>query len=447
MSSVFRIVMILPALVMSGYSLSCKQCLSATSSCVGDSGSATCASDSACGVLHSESSVGLQTYMWLCLLQSQCDMKGTLGLLNGVTIRMATSCCNNTDNCIPTLPNLPPSNSKSNGLTCPYCASLSSVSCDASDTVKCTGDQKMCFLEVTNVTGISSVQTAVRGCASESICGFGGYSYPINIASTEVKYNCTGVASGVGEVFLYPSAFTGLLMLKFFLKLCQRQLFTIIQILKTSIMLSVFGILGILCAFVASGNSLSCTICTSKSTSCSGRSRMCPNGSLCGAHYTYVRRGGYRYARTCTPEKLCNMTGSVSFIGGEFRMSVWCCVTDHCTPTHLSMSAGRRSRANGLICRSCISTKSSWCYTSETMRCGGNEDMCFLQTKKVRGKEDQSTAVRGCATKSMCDLDNQSTSANGVSIEYKMICTSGGLTLQKGFYVPVVICLVLLKVF
>ncbi|CAJ0933853.1 unnamed protein product [Ranitomeya imitator] len=43
----------------------------------------------------------------------------------------------------------------------------------------------------------------------------------------------------------------------------------------------------------------------------------------------------------------------------------------------------RNSTQNGLVCRTCTSPDSTWCYTSDTMQCTGDEDMCILQTTKI----------------------------------------------------------------
>ncbi|XP_068099400.1 phospholipase A2 inhibitor and Ly6/PLAUR domain-containing protein-like [Hyperolius riggenbachi] len=212
-------------------------------------------------------------------------------------------------------------------------------------------------------------------------------------------------------------------------------------------MSSLFGILCIFVALVASGHSLSCTVCTSETTSsCTGPSMTCPSGAVCGLGYTLDTFGTKTYSRACIPEKNCSMIGSITFNEANIRVAYSCCYTDNCTPP-LPTLPERNSTSNGVTCRSCITATSTWCYTSDTIACTGNENMCLLQTTKITGPIKVSTAVRGCSTKSVCDLGSESSSANGVSVEYKHICTSGGLTLQKGFFLPVVMFLVLSKLF
>ncbi|XP_040183166.1 phospholipase A2 inhibitor and Ly6/PLAUR domain-containing protein-like [Rana temporaria] len=214
-------------------------------------------------------------------------------------------------------------------------------------------------------------------------------------------------------------------------------------------MASLLKILGVLSALVTSGYSLSCTKCSSSiSDSCTGPSETCPSGSLCGAGYAESWALGIRvsksYTMSCVPQDKCDKTGSMSLPNNvRMKMGTTCCKTDQCTPTFPSLPRDS-SGSNGLTCRSCISD-STWCYTSDTMQCTGDENMCLLQTTKVSGPKPASIAMRGCATKSICNLGSESSSAEGVSMEVKFICTSGSIGLQKGFYLPAVICILLLK--
>ncbi|CAJ0933851.1 unnamed protein product [Ranitomeya imitator] len=58
-----------------------------------------------------------------------------------------------------------------------------------------------------------------------------------------------------------------------------------------------------------------------------------------------------------------------------------------------------------------------------------------------------STAMRGCATKSICDLGNQYQNIGNVVTEVKIFCTDGGLSVHKVLLTPVIVCLLLLKMF
>ncbi|XP_073457876.1 phospholipase A2 inhibitor 25 kDa subunit-like [Aquarana catesbeiana] len=205
----------------------------------------------------------------------------------------------------------------------------------------------------------------------------------------------------------------------------------------------------VLFALVPSGYSLSCTQCVSLSDSCTGTRETCPSGSVCGAVYTESLALGIiaskSYVMSCTPQNQCDMRGSMSLPHNvRVKMGTSCCETDGCIPTLPSLPRDS-SGSNGLTCRSCMSADSTWCYTSDTMQCTGEENMCLLQTTKLSGSIEGSTAMRGCATKSLCDLGSQSSSSQGQSMEVKFICTSGSTGLQKGFYLPAVICIFFLK--
>ncbi|XP_068099403.1 phospholipase A2 inhibitor and Ly6/PLAUR domain-containing protein-like isoform X2 [Hyperolius riggenbachi] len=195
-------------------------------------------------------------------------------------------------------------------------------------------------------------------------------------------------------------------------------------------------------------HSLSCTVCRSDTSDyCTGPSTTCPAGSVCGTVLGKSSTGAVNYIRACTSENGCNMTGSTTIKGGAYvRMVAACCSSDNCTPI-LPTIPGGSSVTNGVICRSCVSADSTWCYTSDTMACTGDENMCLLLTTKYSGAQKLSTAVRGCTTKSICDFGSQSFSANGVIMEYKYICTDGGLRNRKGFFLQIVISIVLLKTF
>ncbi|XP_040182763.1 phospholipase A2 inhibitor 25 kDa subunit-like [Rana temporaria] len=214
-------------------------------------------------------------------------------------------------------------------------------------------------------------------------------------------------------------------------------------------MASLYQIIGVFLGLVAPSYSLSCTQCFSPSNSCTGPSVTCPSGSVCGAAYTESWALGIlvsrSYIKSCVPQDECDKTGSMTIpSNGRVKLGTSCCGTDLCTPTLPSLP-GDSSVSNGLTCRSCISADSTWCYTSDTMQCTGNENMCFLQTTKISGTTSSSIAMRGCATKSICDLGSQSSSVAGLKTEVKFICTNGSTGLQKGFYLPAVICVFFLK--
>nr|DBA15794.1 TPA: hypothetical protein GDO54_003258 [Pyxicephalus adspersus] len=127
---------------------------------------------------------------------------------------------------------------------------------------------------------------------------------------------------------------------------------------------------------------------------------------------------------TCSPQTECGINGSISINGGNIKTATSCCMKDFCIPTLPTLPADS-SHSNGLRCRSCISTDSTWCYTLANVQCTGNETMCVLQTTEQSGSTSLSMAARGCATKSLCDLKTQVYKTNDLTTVNQYICTSG----------------------
>ncbi|XP_077312662.1 phospholipase A2 inhibitor NAI-like [Lithobates pipiens] len=209
-------------------------------------------------------------------------------------------------------------------------------------------------------------------------------------------------------------------------------------------------ILGVLLALAASGYSLLCTQCISQSKSCVGSNVSCPSDSLCGVAYSETGYGcdtTNLYVSSCLPQDKCGLSGSATFPSRVIlRMGTSCCSTDLCIPKFPSLPWYNSMPNNGLTCQSCKSD-STRCYTSDTIQCTGDENMCLLHTTKMSGNRSMSTTFRGCATKSLCNLSSQSYSTEEVSAEMKFICTSGSTALRKRFKLPAVICLFLLNLF
>ncbi|XP_073426665.1 phospholipase A2 inhibitor and Ly6/PLAUR domain-containing protein-like [Dendrobates tinctorius] len=212
-------------------------------------------------------------------------------------------------------------------------------------------------------------------------------------------------------------------------------------------MSSLIGILSLLFALAATSYALSCTLCSSDTTtSCTGSSVSCSPGQSCGSVYSDSRAGvvsATNFVRSCIPSSQCDFTGSMTVQYVYMRMAISCCSTDNCVPKVPSLPKMNLTN-NGLVCRSCISDKSDWCYTSDTMKCTGAEHMCMLQRTKAGSIK---AAMRGCATKSICDLGKWTENTGGVSAEVKFICTSGGITVHKVLLTPAIVCLLLLNFF
>ncbi|XP_069802882.1 phospholipase A2 inhibitor 25 kDa subunit-like [Dendropsophus ebraccatus] len=216
-------------------------------------------------------------------------------------------------------------------------------------------------------------------------------------------------------------------------------------------MTSMTGILSLLSALIATSFALSCTQCMSTiSPLCSGPSKTCSSGYQCGSTYTESTTavGGniVGIVRTCLPSFHCNINGSTTLKQEQVRIATSCCSTDNCTP-NIPAFPTIGTKSNGVVCRSCVSTHSTWCYTKETIHCTGDETMCLLQTTKIKGSVKLSAAVRGCATPSICNLGEKSLTVAGTTTEVKMKCTSGGISVHQVVLTPAITCLLLLKLF
>ncbi|XP_073426666.1 phospholipase A2 inhibitor and Ly6/PLAUR domain-containing protein-like [Dendrobates tinctorius] len=223
----------------------------------------------------------------------------------------------------------------------------------------------------------------------------------------------------------------------------------IAPVFKNRTMSSLIGILSLFLTLTATSDALSCTRCMSESSTCSGSSETCPSGYECGSRYGVGFAGGNKaetIIRSCLPSSQCNTTGTISTSELQIRMAMSCCSTDDCTPKIPELPS-KGTNLNGLVCRSCLSSDSTWCYTSDTVHCTGDENMCILQTSKLSGSNSSLTAIRGCATKSVCDLGSQTETFAGISMDAKTFCTSGSKSFHKVILNPAVVCLLLLKLF
>ncbi|XP_069811924.1 phospholipase A2 inhibitor and Ly6/PLAUR domain-containing protein-like isoform X2 [Dendropsophus ebraccatus] len=150
--------------------------------------------------------------------------------------------------------------------------------------------------------------------------------------------------------------------------------------------------------------------------------------------------------RDCINPTRCGIKGSISLQDARINMAISCCNTYACTPT-IPALIPKSSNPNGVVCRVCTSKTSSWCYTSDTLQCTGEENMCLLQTKEVTGAYSSSIAARGCATKSLCKLGTNLQNVPGSSIKDTIICTDGGISVHKAILTPAITCLLVLKLF
>ncbi|XP_067397673.1 phospholipase A2 inhibitor and Ly6/PLAUR domain-containing protein-like isoform X2 [Emydura macquarii macquarii] len=184
----------------------------------------TCAAGrDSCGIALTESTaVGVmtQTSVKSCATSSECKTGPvSINFGNGITVRMNTACCVG-EACRTTTVTVPPANTKPNGWRCPGCFAAFSQQC-REETVYCTGAETQC-IDITQTVkdGGNSVQSVMKGCASESICTqikagsstIAGITGEITKAECRAASGAGGLAPGAAGLLL--PALAGLLLLK-----------------------------------------------------------------------------------------------------------------------------------------------------------------------------------------------------------------------------------------
>ncbi|KAG8433726.1 hypothetical protein GDO86_012181 [Hymenochirus boettgeri] len=197
MSFLLGILYVLSAFAATGYSLSCTTCSSLESTaCEGPS--MTCLPDNVCGSTHVIATAFgvpvINQFTMSCVPRYHCN--GTGSISNSVSkIKVGVSCCH-TDNCTSPIPTLPEDSIELNGIVCPSCSVVGSLSCDSTDTVQCTGDENLCVSQATEVTGNTTSRTLFLGCATRSYCDIGTISTTTSNVTVDIRITCTNGTSG-----------------------------------------------------------------------------------------------------------------------------------------------------------------------------------------------------------------------------------------------------------
>ncbi|XP_056399467.1 phospholipase A2 inhibitor gamma subunit B-like isoform X2 [Hyla sarda] len=181
-----------------GSSLSCTVCLAQNATfCTGNN--VTCPPGRVCGssrTVNMEDGIKKNEFSGRsCVPEDQCQGPGSFSTHNSQS-KKGFSCCN-TDNCTPPPPVLPPDNTTPNGLTCPTCTADGVDWCDTGRTMGCTGDETMCILQYSKMSGTLSRDSVLRGCATPTICNIGNQTLVTDGISVEVQISCTGGCGGL----------------------------------------------------------------------------------------------------------------------------------------------------------------------------------------------------------------------------------------------------------
>eukprot|EP00079_Xenopus_tropicalis_P031822 XP_017945593.1 PREDICTED: phospholipase A2 inhibitor subunit gamma B-like [Xenopus tropicalis] len=199
-----------------------------------------------------------------------------------------------------------------------------------------------------------------------------------------------------------------------------------------------------LLAFVATGYSLSCTKClTQGGTTCSGPSVTCASNEVCASlaisFVTAEMNNVNMFASSCAPQNECDISGGMSFPPStKVAFASSCCSTDKCTPAPPTLSDA--NQPNGVVCPACVSMNSDPCKTGDTMKCTGNERMCYSETSTVPGMSGP-VSIRGCASKSICDIaiSSEASIFKSLNVSSSIKCTNGAFHPHPGFLLPAAI--------
>uniref|UniRef100_A0A8C5WJM0 UPAR/Ly6 domain-containing protein n=1 Tax=Leptobrachium leishanense TaxID=445787 RepID=A0A8C5WJM0_9ANUR len=206
MRSVLGFLGVLLAVIRAGHALSCIQCVSLESTyCIGPS--VSCPPDNVCGTSYTETSLGssvfTKIYVRGCFAKNKCNLQGSTSVINDVMRRIGSTCCE-INNCTPSKIILPDASTRLNGLVCRTCISANSGWCDTDNTLQCTGDENMCLLQTTSITGAESKTYAYRGCATKSLCDIGRQTEENAGQKVDERFTCTSGTAGLYSGLTLP---------------------------------------------------------------------------------------------------------------------------------------------------------------------------------------------------------------------------------------------------
>ncbi|XP_077312360.1 phospholipase A2 inhibitor and Ly6/PLAUR domain-containing protein-like [Lithobates pipiens] len=190
------------------------------------------------------------------------------------------------------------------------------------------------------------------------------------------------------------------------------------------------GLLLVICSLASTGFCILCKSCVHQlGFPCDGISLPCSSDEVCISFYTVITTEtiiSMEYELSCRPRSYCNMNGSMSTSkDNRLRTGTSCCYTDNCIPPFPTLPPVN-SRKNRLMCRSSH-------MVSNTVECTGNETKCGQLDVTVTGAMILNYTVRGCATRSFCDIyENQMYTIQGINFDTKMFCNDGAVVLHVG---------------
>ncbi|XP_073681090.1 urokinase plasminogen activator surface receptor-like [Garra rufa] len=170
------------------------------------------------------------------------------------------------------------------------------------------------------------------------------------------------------------------------------------------------------------GHSLSCYECTSLKGSCTDQKvKTCPRGSSMCSSSTSVTQSADTTAKIKVKDcaAVC-ASGSLNL--GILKKSSVCCNTDQCNTQD---APDPRTDSNGKTCYYCDGKS-----CSNTLKCSGSEDRCITATGSFG---DQSLVVKGCASKSICDVKSPATDVQSITCCEGNLCNGDSKSVTQSF--------------
>ncbi|XP_040183156.1 phospholipase A2 inhibitor and Ly6/PLAUR domain-containing protein-like [Rana temporaria] len=210
MAMTLAALLVLYALIPSGFSISCIKCIDLRGNyCSGET--VTCPSGYSCATALTESTLtspgvtGMSIFARGCVPNNQCEKTGSVTSTDA-NVRTATLCCDY-DNCETRVPTLPEPSFVPNGLTCSSCSTISSDDCRPSSTLQCTGSETKCGRLSSSIGGHLS---SFLGCATPSVCDLLGNQQTTFASGVGVRLRTTCTNGGFyhhGSFYLSPLIF------------------------------------------------------------------------------------------------------------------------------------------------------------------------------------------------------------------------------------------------
>ncbi|XP_056399761.1 uncharacterized protein LOC130294208 [Hyla sarda] len=173
----------------------------------------TCAAGTVCATVRAVTTIGdasSERFTKTCSPINQCGVSGTASIPKG-KMKIMTVCT--MESCTLPFPEFPNEKTDVNGVTCRKCISAES-DCYTAETMQCTGDERACLLQSTELTGKTKASVAMRSCTTKNICDLTRQDYTVDGITSATKFTCT---SGTGSMCrsLVPLSVVSLLILKY----------------------------------------------------------------------------------------------------------------------------------------------------------------------------------------------------------------------------------------